>query len=164
MGRLDNKIVIVTGAGRGIGRAIAEKLAFEGATVVVTDINGPSARDTAQAIGGSAIAMHADVTSRDSVRTVAEQVKSRFGRIDVLVNNAALFAALPPVPYDQIGLELWDRVMRVNLAVQMRAWPASCACSARSMTGRRSARYLRTGLPSCSSAHRLCPSSARAST
>ena len=112
MGRLDNKIVIVTGAGQGIGRAIAEKLASEGAAVVATDINEPAARDTAQAIGGSAIGMHADVTSRDSVRAVAEQVRSRFGRIDVLVNNAGWDKAVPFADSDPAD---WDRVIQINL-------------------------------------------------
>ena len=64
MGKLDNKIAIVTGAGQGIGRAIATKLAAEGAIVVVTDINEATAKETAEAIGGGAVGIRTDVTSR----------------------------------------------------------------------------------------------------
>jgi 2-hydroxycyclohexanecarboxyl-CoA dehydrogenase len=112
MGKLDDKIAIVTGAGQGIGRAIAEKLASEGATVVVTDINESTAKETAAAIGGGALGIHADVTSRDSVNAMVEQVKSQFGRIDVLVNNAGWDKAGPFVDSDPAD---WDRVIQINL-------------------------------------------------
>ncbi len=112
MGKLDDKIAIVTGAGQGIGKAIAEKLAVEGATVVVTDVNEATAKETADAIGGGAVGIRADVTSRESVNAMVEQVKSRFGRIDVLVNNAGWDKASPFVDSDPAD---WDRVVQVNL-------------------------------------------------
>lgn len=112
MGKLDNKIAIVTGAGQGIGRGIAEKLAAEGATVVVTDINEATAKETADALGGSSVGLATDVTSAVSVNTMVEQVKAQFGRIDVLVNNAGWDKASPFVDSDPAD---WDRVIAINL-------------------------------------------------
>jgi 2-hydroxycyclohexanecarboxyl-CoA dehydrogenase len=112
MGALNSKVAIVTGAGQGIGRAIAEKLASNGATVVVTDINEQMARSTAAAIGNGAIAIRTDVTSREAVGTVVDQVKDTFGRIDVLVNNAGWDKASPFIDSDPAD---WDRVIQINL-------------------------------------------------
>jgi 2-hydroxycyclohexanecarboxyl-CoA dehydrogenase len=112
MGKLDDKIAIVTGAGQGIGRAIAEKLAAEGATVVVTDVNESTAKETADALGGQAVGIHADVTSRESVDAMVQQVVDRFGRVDVLVNNAGWDKAGPFVDSDPAD---WDRVIQINL-------------------------------------------------
>ena len=110
MGRLDDKIVIVTGAGQGIGRGIAEKLAAEGATVAVTDINGTTAAQTAGAVGG--VGIRTDVTDRESVEAMVEQVHRRFGRVDVLVNNAGWDTAGPFVDSDPAE---WDRIIAINL-------------------------------------------------
>jgi 2-hydroxycyclohexanecarboxyl-CoA dehydrogenase len=110
MGKLQGKIAIVTGAGQGIGRGIAEKLAAEGATVVVTDLNEATAKETAEAVDG--VGMQADVTSRESVDAMVAQVHRQFGRIDVLVNNAGWDKASPFVDSDPAD---WDRVIAINL-------------------------------------------------
>ncbi|MFI5607805.1 SDR family NAD(P)-dependent oxidoreductase [Amycolatopsis sp. NPDC051903] len=110
MGKLDGKIAIVTGAGQGIGRGIARKLAAEGAHVVVADLNETTAKETAAEFGGTARCT--DVTSRESVDALAREVVDRFGRIDVLVNNAGWDKASPFVDSDPAD---WDRVIRINL-------------------------------------------------
>jgi 2-hydroxycyclohexanecarboxyl-CoA dehydrogenase len=112
MGKLSDKTVIVTGAGQGIGRAIAEKMAAEGATVIVTDINEATAKETADTIGGGAVGIRTDVTSRESVNAMVDQVLAQFGRIDVLVNNAGWDKASPFVDSDPAD---WDRVIQINL-------------------------------------------------
>jgi 2-hydroxycyclohexanecarboxyl-CoA dehydrogenase len=109
-GKLQSKIAIVTGAGQGIGRGIAEALAAEGATVAVTDVNQQTAKETAEAIGG--VGIHADVTSRESVEAMVAQVHAQFGGIDVLVNNAGWDKVGPFVDSDPAD---WDRVIAINL-------------------------------------------------
>jgi 2-hydroxycyclohexanecarboxyl-CoA dehydrogenase len=111
MGRLDDKIAIVTGGGQGIGQAIARKLAAEGATVVVTDLDEATAKATADALAG-AVAIRADVTDRRGVQAMAERVAEQFGRIDVLVNNAGWDKASPFVDSDPAD---WDRAIAINL-------------------------------------------------
>ncbi|QBX56418.1 glucose 1-dehydrogenase [Nocardioides seonyuensis] len=112
MGKLDNKIAIVTGAGQGIGKAISERLAADGATVVVTDINEAAAKETAAALGNDAIGVRTDVTDRDSVNAMVDQVKAQLGHIDVLVNNAGWDKAEPFVDSEP---ETWERVIAINL-------------------------------------------------
>jgi NAD(P)-dependent dehydrogenase (short-subunit alcohol dehydrogenase family) len=114
--RLKDKVAIVTGGGRGLGRAYAERLAEEGAHVAVADIIDPS--DTKLSIeekGGQVIAVVADVTNEDSVNELARQTIDRFGRIDVLINNAAIFADLNKKSFIDISVAEWDRIMSVNL-------------------------------------------------
>ncbi|MCV2489052.1 3-oxoacyl-ACP reductase FabG [Geodermatophilus sp. YIM 151500] len=112
MGKLDSRVAIVTGAGQGIGRAIAEKLATEGATVIVTDVNEATATETAEAIGDGAIGIRTDVTSPESVNAMVGQVRAQFGRIDVLVNNAGWDKVGPFVDSDPAD---WDRIVQINL-------------------------------------------------
>jgi 2-hydroxycyclohexanecarboxyl-CoA dehydrogenase len=112
MGRLQDKIAIVTGAGQGIGRGIATKLAAEGATVAVADINESTAIQTAAALGGGAVGIPTDVTSRESVAALVRQVHEAFGRIDVLVNNAGWDKVGPFTDSDPAD---WDRIMHINL-------------------------------------------------
>jgi 2-hydroxycyclohexanecarboxyl-CoA dehydrogenase len=112
MGRLQDKIAIVTGAGQGIGRGIAAKLAAEGATVAVADINENTAAGTAAALGGGAVGIPTDVTSRESVAALVSQVREAFGRIDVLVNNAGWDKIGPFTDSDPAD---WDRIVHINL-------------------------------------------------
>ncbi|MFJ7750862.1 SDR family NAD(P)-dependent oxidoreductase [Arthrobacter sp. NPDC097144] len=112
MGKLNSKIAVVTGAGSGIGRAIAEQLAAEGATVVVSDINAESAKETAAALGNNSVGLRVDVTSRESVDEMVEAVTGEFGRIDILVNNAGWDKV---EPFLGSKISDWDRVIAINL-------------------------------------------------
>jgi 3-oxoacyl-[acyl-carrier protein] reductase len=116
--RLKDKVAIVTGGGVGIGRAYCLGLAKEGAKVVVADIQEAEAKKVAGEIerdGGEAFAVAVDVTSIDKTRAMAEAVLRKYGRIDVLVNNAALYSAIKKKPFSEIGEEEWDSVMAVNV-------------------------------------------------
>lgn len=116
--RLKDKVIIVTGGGVGIGRAYATGLAKEGAKVVVADIQEEEARKVAGDIvraGGEASAVPVDVTSVEKTRAMADAALQKYGRIDVLVNNAALYSAIKKKPFSEISAEEWDKVMAVNL-------------------------------------------------
>lgn len=113
---LKNKVAIVTGAARGIGAALAEALAGAGAEVVVADVlDGGAVVSRIGAAGGEAIFCHADVTSARSVAALVAQTLERFDTIDVLVNNAGIFADLAKKPFTEIDGAEWDRVMAVNV-------------------------------------------------
>jgi len=111
-GRLAGKVALITGAGGGLGLAMAQAMAAEGAAVALADISG--AQDTAAAsIGEQAIALHADVTQEDDVRAMIDAAVERFGRLDVLCNNAGIDGDL--VPLAEMTVENFDRVIAVNL-------------------------------------------------
>jgi len=119
-GRLEGRVAIVTGGGHGIGKAYAARLASEGAKVVIAELDGKAADAVAAELstaGHAAIAVCTDVADRASVDAMARAAVERFGRIDVLVNNAAIFATIPMsrAPFDEIEPEEWDRMMAVNL-------------------------------------------------
>ena len=115
MGRLDGKTAVITGAGRGIGAVMAKRMAQEGANVVVTDVlDTKTTVEAIMAAGGSAIGMSVDVTSDENLAAVVETTEKTFGSLDILVNNASIFAALQPKPFMQIDNDEFDKVMTVN--------------------------------------------------
>jgi NAD(P)-dependent dehydrogenase (short-subunit alcohol dehydrogenase family) len=112
MGQLTGKVALVTGAAQGIGRAIADGLAAEGARIVVADLEG--AADAARAYEAG-IGVTSDVSSEADVAAMVERVSERAGRVDILVNNAGLYASLPMGPFEGISVDEWRRVMDVNV-------------------------------------------------
>jgi NAD(P)-dependent dehydrogenase (short-subunit alcohol dehydrogenase family) len=114
--RLAGKSAIVTGSARGIGAAFAQALAAEGAKVLVADVlDGARTVEAIQKAGGSAQFFKVDVSDSSSARAMAEAALSAFGQIDILVNNAAIFASLEKKGFLDISSEEWDRLMAVNL-------------------------------------------------
>jgi NAD(P)-dependent dehydrogenase (short-subunit alcohol dehydrogenase family) len=113
MGALDGKVAIVTGGAQGIGRAIADGLAAEGARIVVVDLE--RAEDAAGAYRDG-VGLTADVAEETDVERAVAEAYERCGSVDVLVNNAGLYASLEMRAFTEIPLEEWNRVMEVNVA------------------------------------------------
>jgi NAD(P)-dependent dehydrogenase (short-subunit alcohol dehydrogenase family) len=116
--RLKNKVAIVTGAGAGIGRAIAERFGSEGAAVVIAEIDGASGESVARSIrntGGDAAFVHTDVSEEAQIKAMAQTALDRYGRIDVLCNNAAVLFFREEAPAHELSNETWDRTIAVNL-------------------------------------------------
>ena len=110
------KIAIITGAARGLGREYALRLAQEGASVVAADIS--DCTETVKLVedaGGQALAVNVDVTDADSAVAMAEATVEKFGTINVLINNAALYGALHGGRFEQLDSDEWDRCMAVNV-------------------------------------------------
>jgi 3-oxoacyl-[acyl-carrier protein] reductase len=117
MGMLDNKVAIVTGGARGLGKAYCLEMAKEGAKVVVADIMEKEAKavaDEIKAAGGQAIAVKTDVTSEESTVSMAETAVKKFGRIDVLVNNAGYYYGMKRWLFHEVPLEEWDKAFLIN--------------------------------------------------
>ena len=119
-GRLAGRVAIITGGGHGIGKAYALGMAREGAKIVIAEIDAKAAEEVASELrreGFEALAVRTDVGDRASAEAMAKRAVEAFGKIDILVNNAAIFATVPMSrsPFDDIGIDEWDRMMRVNL-------------------------------------------------
>jgi NAD(P)-dependent dehydrogenase (short-subunit alcohol dehydrogenase family) len=118
--QLNERVAIVTGGGKGIGKHYCKGLAVEGAAIVVAEIDAAAAESTAaelRAAGHRAMEAPTDVSDEASVKAMVDRTLSEFGRIDVLVNNAAIFASVgfTHAPHDQIGVAEWDRMFAVNV-------------------------------------------------
>lgn len=115
MGRLEGKTAVITGAAQGIGALMAKAMADQGAKVLVTDV-----QDTAKAVkaitdaGGTAQGMKVDVTNNDDLKAMVETATSELGGLDIMVNNASIFATLTPKPFFEIDDDEFDLIMRVN--------------------------------------------------
>ena len=120
MGRLDGRVAIVTGAADGpraaIGATYARALAANGAGVTVADIvDGGSVVADIEAAGGQALNVVTDMRDEQSIRRMVAATVERFGRLDILVNNAAIGSNIPPIPVSDMSVELWDDLMAVNV-------------------------------------------------
>ncbi|MFH1122287.1 MAG: 3-oxoacyl-ACP reductase family protein [Pseudomonadota bacterium] len=114
--KLAGKVAIVTGGAQGIGRAYALRLSKEGAKVVIADIlDGGRVEQEIVSEGGEALALKTDVSDEQSTVEMVNRTIDRFGRLDILINNAAIFATIETKPFFEISGQEWDDVMRVNL-------------------------------------------------
>jgi len=111
--KASDKVAIITGAGQGLGRAYALRLAKEGAKIVVAELNADKGRAVAHEAKG--IFVHTNVADEASVQAMARQAVDAYGRIDILVNNAAIFSTLKMRPFWEIPVAEWDELMAVNV-------------------------------------------------
>lgn len=122
MGRLENKVAIVTGGGAGLGKAIAVTYAREGASIIIADMNIDAAKLTANEItenGGKAIAVKTNVTVEDDIQQMVDSAVEAFGTVDILVNNAGIVDNMYAA--GTITDEVWERVFNINVTGNMRA-------------------------------------------
>lgn len=118
MPALQDKAAIITGAGRGLGRVFALRFAAEGAKLLLPDISLERAEDTAKEIrdsGGEAAAMLTDISEEKDTRKMAEEVMRLYGRVDILLNNAAMYYGIGRRDWDAWTVEDWDRIFEVNV-------------------------------------------------
>lgn len=115
--KLNDRVAIVTGAAQGLGQTYAIELAKVGAKVIVADIlDGSKTIEKIKSLGGTALFQNTDVSSEQSVKSMVEFAAKEFGKIDILVNNAALFVSLYPMRnFEEIDYERWEKVMKVNI-------------------------------------------------
>ena len=113
MGDLENRVVIITGGARGIGLGIAEAVADQGACVVLADILEEEAKESARKLGNGHLGIKHDVRKADSAKNLVDQTLEKFGRVDVLVNNAGV--GPNPAPIQDLTEEEFDRVLDINL-------------------------------------------------
>jgi NAD(P)-dependent dehydrogenase (short-subunit alcohol dehydrogenase family) len=138
-GSLTGRIVLVTGAGRGLGRAFADACAREGASVVLADVDsqsGEAATAELSAAGFPACFESVDLSQPDSIQRMAAAIEAKFGRLDGLVNNAAIATGIGGQTFEEIDIATWDRVMTVNVRG---TWLMTRACAPllrRSASGR----------------------------
>jgi 3-oxoacyl-[acyl-carrier protein] reductase len=115
---LKDKVAIITGGGRGIGRAFALRYAEEGAKLLIPDINLEGAGGVVKeitAMGGEAVAMETDISDENATRKMADKVIEQYGRVDILVNNAAIWYGVEAIPWDAWATADWDRILGVNV-------------------------------------------------
>jgi NAD(P)-dependent dehydrogenase (short-subunit alcohol dehydrogenase family) len=114
--KLINKVAIVTGGAMGIGRAIAERLANDGAAVVIVDLHGAElAAEEMLTLGARVASFTADISKADDMQQMAAYVCKTFGGIDILVNNAGIYSSLVPGPFEEQTTAQWEQVMSVNV-------------------------------------------------
>tara|TARA_Y100001934_G_scaffold270891_1_gene356527 strand:- start:512 stop:1270 length:759 start_codon:yes stop_codon:yes gene_type:complete len=125
MGRLDGRVAIVTGAAQGIGAAFARAMASEGAKLVIADLDsGESVVEEIRSAGGEALDVPTDVSTKEGCDNMVAKAVGQFGRLDILVNNAAIFTSVERSNFDEIPVEEWDAVMGVNIRG---VWLGCCA-------------------------------------
>src|SRR5918992_1963427 len=127
MARLKGKVAIVTGGAMGIGKAVAARLAQDGAAVVIADLRkfDQAAAEIARASGSRTLGLQVDVSSEADVARMAEETMKALGRIDILVNNAAVFSTIKLRPFEEIPIGEFRRVMEVNI---LGVWLCCRAC------------------------------------